>query len=310
MEDNTALNKKAVWRESEIERLNSQLDSLQRRYDYLAEGIEQKVADFKAEKDRLELEIAAKKSTLAEMQAQQETSARRIQELTREKGTVESQSREALLSLTSQKDAAESRASEAHRSIQSLRSEKEIAEAAVAELRPALTLAQKEVTTLTEQNQLALQQLAEKTQTAAAAQRTIELQEAELRAFREQSTATSQRVDEQASRILQQETALAEKGSMVEQLASRNQELTTQNALLQSQVEDSPFRQLDSSRSASIDPSALELEELKERFSQIDVERVASIEERDQKIFALSQLIARAPNNYRRANSKKRRRRR
>ncbi|HEY5235226.1 MAG TPA: hypothetical protein VIJ14_03515, partial [Rhabdochlamydiaceae bacterium] len=331
--ENTALNKKAVWRESEIERLTSQLDSLQRRYDYLASGIKEKDANFKAETERLESQIASTKSTLAEMQDQQEASARRIQELTKEKSTVESQSREDLSSLTSQRDAAESRASEALGTIQfltsardvavaraeqaeranstlqratdaavstasqaqltigHLRSQKESAEAAAAELRPALTLAQQEVTILTEKNQLALQQLAEKTNAAAAAQKTIELQEAELRALRDQSTTTSQRVDEQAARILQQEQALVENGSMIQQLASRNQELTSQNALLQSQMENSPFHLLDGSRSASVDPSALELEELKERFSRVEAERLETMEAQSRQILELSQGI-------------------
>ena len=132
--------------------------------------------------------------------------------------------------LQREQEAALSTAAQVQLTIGHLRREKEIAEAAAAELRPALTLAKKEVTTLTEQNQLALQQLAEKTQTVAAAQRTIELQEAELRAFREESTATSQRVGEQASRILQLEASL-------KQATEQNESLTAARLEMQSRLQ-------------------------------------------------------------------------
>ncbi len=270
--ENTALTKKAVWREQEIARLNEQLQSLNGRYQQLAQGIGQKDADFKGEKDSLQSQLAAAKASLAEIREQQTTSTHRISVLEREKGAIESQSREALLAMTSQKESAESRASQAHLTIESmtsakdiavaraeqaertnitlkrekedavsnagqaqltieqLRSQKEIAVDEAAQLRPALEKSEIQVASLTEQNQITLQQLAAKTEAAVSAQQTLAQRDRELSTLGEQSTITSQKVDEQAATILQLEAAL-------QQSTEENERLTAQRLDMQARFQ-------------------------------------------------------------------------
>lgn len=144
------------------------------------------------------------------------------------------QHEQTIQNLTGERDNARALVDEHQRTIGTLTGERDTARKSVEQLSTQLDSLHRDyvdlssgIDSLKAENQAALQQLAEKTDAAATAQRTLQERDAELRKTQEHSATTSKRVDEQAEKILQLEASLQQATEQNERLNAQRLELQT-----------------------------------------------------------------------------------